>query len=478
MAKRREARSAEVVITGYTKDGFGLGSAPRADGAHDSVEVPYTMPGDTAQALLLRKRHGHYQARLEAIIAPAAERIDPRCVHFATCGGCRWQHLPYSLQLQNKKSAVQRAFESLVTTDTQSFPIIGCDVPWYYRNKMEFSFSSNLAGEHFLGLMMASGRQRVVQLKECHLVTSWYMDALDATREWWGASGLESYHGNRDTGSLRTLTVREGKYTGDRMVVLTVSGNPDYALSKENLTAWVDAMTTRVSPTQPEATLSLFLRIQQIAKGTPTRFYEMHLSGRDHIREQLRLFNGAEVLECKISLSAFFQPSTLQAEKLYTRALEMAELRSDMIVYDLFCGTGTMGLAAARRVRQVVGIELSHESVLDARHNAAVNGITNATFYPGDVAVVLSDLLQHNKIDKPDLVIVDPPRAGLGEKAIVHLLALASDKIVYVSCNPISQAADCALLAAGGYEVVALQPVDQFAQTVHIENIALLKRKR
>ncbi|MDP1834532.1 MAG: 23S rRNA (uracil(1939)-C(5))-methyltransferase RlmD [Chlamydiales bacterium] len=470
-------RNATVKITSFSKDGFGAGESPRADGNIDKVEVPFTAPGDEVEATLFRKRKGLYQARLESVSTPSPLRVAPRCVHFGTCGGCRWQHLSYSKQLDMKESTVHQAFEPILQPGTDVHPIIGCEEPWYYRNKMEFSFSSNKAGDRFLGLMMQGGNQRVVQLQECHLVSSWFVDALKATRSWWEASGLLAYHPRRNEGSLRTLIVREGLHTGDRMAMLTVSGNPDFALDKAQINSWVEAMKAAITPTASGATLSLFLRIQQIAKGSPTSFYEIHLNGLDHIREKLHLSGHAEPLQCKISPSAFFQPCTKQAEKLYSRALELAGLQPDMVVFDLFCGTGTLGLASARKVRHVVGIELSHEAILDARSNAAQNDITNIEFYPGDVAKVLAQLGESHPDLKPDLVIVDPPRAGLGEKAIAHLKAIAAPNILYVSCNPRTQATDIAELLSAGYELEAIHPVDQFPQTIHIENIAVLRRR-
>ena len=472
MAKRKEPHRAAVSITAFTSDGYGSGELLRADGSVDTIAVPLTMPGDRVEVTYHRKRKGAYQGRLEQMTEPSPQRIEPRCRHFGACGGCRWQHLSYQQQLENKEQAVHRAFSSLMTSATHVASIVGCEPPWHYRNKMEFSFSSDAKGERYLGLMMSGGGQKVVALQECHLVTPWFMKALEVTRHWWATAGVEAYHPYRDSGALRTLTLREGMRSGDRMAMLTVSGNPDFALSRQQMTNWVEAMQQAVTP--PQGTLALFLRIQQIAKGTPTSFYEIHLGGLDHIREELYIMGSPEPLRCKVSPTAFFQPSTYQAEKLYSLALQLARLEPHMVVYDLYCGTGTLGLAAARHVRRVVGIELSHEAVLDARSNAELNGLTNIEFFSGDVAQVLADLRQQGHLEPPDLVIVDPPRAGLGDKAIAHLVCLRPRQIVYVSCNPVTQAADIAQLMRHGYQVKALQPIDQFPHTIHIENIVLL----
>ncbi len=462
MAKHKEPRILEAAITSYSKDGFGLA---------DNIEVPFTMPGDSVEVAVNRKRKGRYQGRMTSLLQASKDREEPLCKHFSICGGCRWQHVPYVQQQALKEKNVRAAFEGLAL-ETQIAPIIGCEPPWYYRNKMEFSFSSDASGEHFLGLMMLGGRSRVLNLTECHLVSPWFIDSIKCTRDWWDKSQLAAYHPYRDTGSLRTLIVREGIHTGDRLVMLTVSGNPDFALSRPQLDAWVEAMQL-IKPELQGSHLSLFLRIQQAVKGTPTSFYEILLSGPDHLREYLHLDGRAQPLQCKVSPSAFFQPNTKQAERLYSKAIEMAQLHSDSIVYDLFCGTGILGLAAAPFVKQVIGIEISHEAVLDARVNAAQNGIHNIDFFPGDVAKVLDQL----QAPSPDLVIVDPPRVGLGEKALNHVLRLSPERILYVSCNPNSQAKDIALLMQAGYRVESVQPVDQFPQTVHIENIAVLIRE-
>ncbi len=478
MATRKPPRVVEASITDYTKDGFGLGNGITDQGHELLVEVPFTMPGDLAEASVFKKRKGRYQARMTALVNPSADRIEPRCAHFGVCGGCRWQHLSYSEQLKIKERTVHATFEGLITDDTVVHPMVSCDSPWQYRNKMEFSFSSNLAGEQFLGLMMIGGNRRVINLNECHLVSDWYIEALSATRVWWQGSGLEAYHASKDKGSLRTLTLREGIYTGDRLAMLTVSGNPEYALNRQQIDAWKNAMVEAISPKQPDARLALFMRIHQAAKGMRTSFYEMHLGGPDHILEHLHLYsNRPEPLVCKVSPSAFFQPNTKQAEKLYSRAMQLAKLSLDMVVYDLYCGTGTLGLAAAPYVSKVIGIELSHEAVLDARSNAVQNGIANAEFFHGDVATILTQFAQEGVEKKPGLVIVDPPRVGLGDKTIKLLLSLQPEQVLYVSCNPNSQAADIRQLIQGGYELLALQPVDQFPHTIHLENIALLRKR-
>ncbi len=434
------------------------------------VEVPFTCGGDVVLAELAQKKKGIRQAHLMEITTPSPDRITPQCRHFAECGGCRLQHISYKNQLAFKESIVKKLFE-FPEQPSQFFPILGCESPWSYRNKMEFSFSQNKAGEHFLGLMMARGR--VADLQECHLVNEWFTEALKTVREWWKSTSLAAYRPYKDTGALRTLTVKEGLSSGDRFVVLTVSGNPEYAIHKNEIDSFVQAIKSTLTPTTPGSRLGISLRIHQAIKGKPTEFFDMHLAGPDFVRETLQV--GSAALDFQISPAAFFQPNPRQAEKLFQRALEMAKIPSDAVVYDLFCGTGTLGICAAPQAKQVVGIELIPEAVYDARANAAANGLENITFLQGDVNTLLKEILDTQRFPPPDLVFVDPPRAGLGENAITTLLTLSPPTIVYISCNPKTQAEDVIKLSTH-YKIVAIQPVDQFPQTPHIENIVLLTK--
>lgn len=462
----------QITITHLNERGNGEGyylsgeSTPQKKEA----EIPFTCPGDVVTAQLGQKKKGIRQGNLLEIITPSPDRIAARCLHFSVCGGCRLQHLSYENQLIFKENFVRTLFAPWAE-NAQFFPIIGAESPWTYRNKMEFSFSQNKSGDPFLGLMMARGR--VVDLQECHLVNEWFVTALDAVRNWWKSTAITAYNPYKDTGSLRTLTVREGLSSGDRFVFLTVSGNPDYALHKNDLHSFVEALTLAITPTTPGSKLGISLRIQQAIKGQPTQFFEMPLAGPDYVRETLQV--GSTTLDFQISPVAFFQPNPKQAEKLFSRAIEMADLKNDAVVYDLFCGTGTLGICAAPHAKQVVGIEWIPEAVYDARANAAANGLENTTFLEGDVHTLLREIIDTSRFPSPDLVFVDPPRAGLGEKALATLLEIAPPTIVYISCNPKTQAEDVKVLSQK-YQVVEVQPVDQFPQTPHIENIVLLKR--
>lgn len=426
--------------------------SPKGYGISEEVEIAHTVPGDQILFEMTRSKRLPKKGRLLEVLAPSPDRVEPRCAHASICGGCCWQQVSLEAQLKAKEERVKKAFQK------EPLPILPSPLAFGYRNKMEFTFSENRAGTRFLGLMIAQAEPYVFNVTECHLTSPWFSEALGAVRSWWETSGLKAYNPPHDTGTLRYLTLREAVKTGQKMAVLNISGNPEFAPNREQLNSLVEALGEGIS---------LFLRIHQTKKGKPTQFFEMHLAGPDHIVEKLELKAGT--LSFKISPISFFQPNTLAAEKLYDAALSF--LPEASVVYDLYCGTGTLGMAASKRAKKVIGIELSPEAVLDAEQNLIRNDIQNMKIYQGDVGKVLSEL----KEDPPDAVIVDPPRAGLDPLALGHLKKLKPKTIVYVSCNPLTQAENIRELT--DYELKALQPVDQFPHTYHIENIALLTRK-
>lgn len=379
-----------------------------------------------------------------------------RCRHFGDCGGCRFQDVEYAQQLVNKQKEVELLFGQPV------LPIVPCDIPWHYRNKMEYTFSMDKKGSRFLGLIRRHSRGHVINLEECWLVNPWFQTALQATRDWWERRALHAYHPHKDTGSLRTLTLREGIFTGDRMAILTVSGNPEWAVKKEDLSSFVSDLQAACGN---EAPLSIYLRIHQALKGRPTEFFEMHLAGPAFMRERLGL------LEFHISPSAFFQPNPRQAEKLYRLAQEMLQLKPGGVIWDLYCGTGTLSLVLAAIAKQVIGVELSPEAALDARENVKLNRVNNVTIVTGDVGQVLE---QGDHLP-PDAIVVDPPRAGLDNRALQQILKARPSQILYIACNPKTQAENCHVLKEGGYRIKKVQPVDQFPHTPHVENMVLLE---
>lgn len=455
----------EVAIDRLNNKGWGIGSFNQA-----TVEVFGGLPGDRLLAVLNKKRKGKYRAHLLEIIQPSAMRIKPRCTHVSLCGGCSLQQMDYAAQLQEKEKKIRALFAPFAKSDAIK-PIVPCTNPWEYRNKMEFSFSSNRAGEKFLGLMIAGSKGYVLNLTECHLVSSWVAPLLHNVRMWWEQSGLSAYRMN-NTGTLRTLIVREAKRTQDKMVMLTVSGNPAYPIKKQQLHGFTEAVKNSF-PANEHPHLSLFLRVQQIHKGSPTQFFEMHLGGPDHIVEQIQLEQGRS-LKFKISPTAFFQPNTVQAEKLYSLARGMVDSPKKHIL-DLYAGGATLGIVMADQAEKVSAIELNPHSCFDAKVNCALNHISNLEILCGDVAEQLQVLKNREDFEMPDLIVVDPPRTGLDARALQHLKELKSKEILYISCNPMTQVDNVAELAASGYTATQIQPVDQFPHTPHVENIVLLR---
>jgi len=474
----KQPRIAQLKILELSKEGWGKGEWHPQEGKAQSIEVPFCMPGEEVKVCLLKKKKGVYQSRPLEWVQFAHDRVMPRCQHFGYCGGCRWQHIDYKEQLKQKEAWIHRYFEPFLQTDTAWHSIIPCLPSWQYRNKMELTFSSDKAGRRYLGLILYGTRGHVFQMQECHLFHDWIITAVNAVSKWWEESGLDAYHMGHDRGALRTLTLREGQRTGDRMVMLTVSGNPAYALNQKHIQSFIEILRQAIELSSPDQKLSIFLRIQQIAKGRPTQFYEMLLHGPDHIREILHIEtaqNEHQTLNFRISPTAFFQPNTRQAEKLYSRAIQLTQAPEGGIVYDLYCGTGTLGICMAKQAKKVLGIELSPESALDARENVKHNRLSHVSIYTGDVGHVLPTLLQNQDL-QPDLVVVDPPRAGLDSRALQHLLAIKAPLLTYISCNPTTQAANLEILVKEGYRLRAVQPVDQFPQTIHVENIVSLTR--
>lgn len=456
-----------LIIDSISRKGHGQGVVPT--NPDKKVEIAHTAIGDEILVELnKRKRKG----KLLEVIKPSLDRTSPRCPHATICGGCTLQQIKYEKQLEIKEYFILQAFSELIyTQNTTLYPIIPCEFPWQYRNKMEFSFSQNRAGTKYLGLMIAQANSFVFNLTSCHLGPSWAPDVVNRVREWWENGNLTAYEGPSNTGSLRTLTVRSATATEEKMVILTVSGDPEYALGKRDLDEFVTVIKNCL-PSHEK--LSIFLRIQQVAKGKETQFFEMLLFGKEHILEKLTInLEKQKTFSFLISPTSFFQPNSIQAQKLYKQAIVLADLKKEDEIFDLYAGTGTLGIAMAPFVKKVLSIEINKYAVFDAKQNAKLNEIDNITFYQGDVKKVLADLKEKEDFSFPDLVVVDPPRAGLDHEALSQILLLNPNKILYISCNPLTQARDAFVLVEKGYLLSVLQPVDQFPHTAHIENIAL-----
>jgi 23S rRNA (uracil1939-C5)-methyltransferase len=459
-------------IESYNDRGEGVAYFER-DGRRCKAVVFNVVPGDLVQASVnQRKKRGQYKARWLSLLKKSPHRIEPPCSHTPLCGGCPLQAMDYAFQLKLKAEIVKKEFSDLIKkSGVEIFSIISSDYPWAYRNKMEFSFSENGAKTKFLGLMIVGASRFVFNLEKCFLAPSWVSTLLNDIRSWWEKSSLQAYSFTKDTGHLRYLTIREGKNSKEKMVILTVSGSPLFTLSEEEIASFVQTVRSSV---KDDDHLSIYLRTQKIEKKKATVFIESHLFGLSHIQERFNLKE--KNLFFNISPSSFFQPNTSQAEKLYTRALELSSLKNpNVTIFDLYCGTGTLGMAFSPYVKKVIGIELSSASVKDARENIKLNKIDNFDIFEGDVGKILTALLSKKDFTYPELVIVDPPRSGLDPLALSQLKLLKPKKILYISCNPKTQAANISVLLSFGYKLKILQPVDQFPHTIHIENIGLLE---
>lgn len=457
-------RSFDLTITNYSKKGHGLAFLKTEEKKSPvKVEVVSTVVGDRLEVALGKRKKGAYQGEMLQLIEPSSARIQPRCEHAGICGGCSWQQLDYQMQLKEKEIQLRHLFKPF--PEAIFHPIIPCDDPWYYRNKMEFSFSENKKGEKFLGLVMTGSRGKVLNLNSCHLSSHWFVKITHAIMNWWESRELKAFHPPSGTGSLRTLTVREGKRTGKKMVFLTVSGNHDHFVKQSDLTTFKEAVLNALPGEDP----TLYLCIHHAEKGRATRSYEMHLHGPDALHELLWIRE--KVFHFNISPSSFFQPNTLQAEKLYERALALVNPNQTMRVYDLYAGCGSIGMIFAPFVKKVIGIESSSYAVCDAEVNLEHNRLTNMKMIRGDVGEVLSEFQL-----TADLAIIDPPRCGLDSSALKHLIRLSPEKILYISCNPHTQCENIFELVKEGYKLKAIQPLDQFPQTPHIENISFLEK--
>lgn len=433
------------------------------------VFVDGALPGDKVNALVIKSKKNFVEARTIEILESSPDRIKPQCMHFGVCGGCKWQHLNYAAQVNWKRAHVKEAlehiggFENVVVKET-----IASEREFFYRNKMEFSFSDiRWRVEHefnddpfTLGMHVPDNYYKVLHIEQCLLQSERSNDVLRATRDFVRAHNLTVYHNKRHEGYLRFLGIRESATNGAMMVNLVTSEDlPDIAQAyADHLVAVCPFVTTIVN--------NITARPAQFSKGESERL----LFGDGVIHETLR------GLDYAISANSFFQTNTRQAERLYAVTAEYAELKPDDIVWDLYCGTGTIGLSIARRVKAVVGIELVDEAIADARRNAEHNGITNINFLCGDLRAILKASPDELRAAAPDCLIVDPPRSGMHDDVINSILHVAPERIVYVSCNPATLARDVKLLSTK-YEIVRVQPVDMFPHTYHVECVVQLKKK-
>jgi len=436
------------------------------------VFVPYGAPGDVVDIQITKKRKSYAEGRIVSIVCPGEVRIAPRCEHFGTCGGCRWQHLPYDVQLMCKQKQVTDALTRIAKIELPEISSIkGSENIWEYRNKMEYTFSNKRwltpeqmsSGQVFsdrdgAGFHIPGAFDKVLDINVCHLQGEFGNRLRLFVRNYGIEHGLSFYDLHAQQGLLRTLMIRMTS-TGETMAVMSFGEDNPKAV-KEVL----DAIRVEF----PELT-SLMYVINLKVNDTITDQEVLLHSGREYIEEEM------EGLKFRIGPKSFYQTNSRQAYELYKVVRDFADLTGKELVYDLYTGTGTIANFVSRRARKVVGIEYVPEAIEDAKINSAVNGIDNTVFYAGDMKDVLNaGFIERN--GHPDVMIVDPPRAGMHTDVVNVILAAAPRRIVYVSCNPATQARDLALLDCR-YRATAVQPVDMFPHTHHVENVVRLEKR-
>jgi 23S rRNA (uracil1939-C5)-methyltransferase len=421
------------------------------------VFVRRGLPGDTVLARVTKVKGGYAEAVTVQVVEAGAARVEAPCVHFGACGGCRFQDLAYEAQAGAKEAQVRDALERLGgLSGFELEPILQAESVFHYRNKLEYSFSNTPAGAA-LGFHRAGRWDEVLEIDRCWLTTDLGNAIREAVRDWARAEGLYAYAQGSGQGYLRHLVVREGRNTGQALVVLVTA--PGELRASERL---VEAL--RRFPEVRGVHWAINDRPAEVTN-LPTKV----LWGEDAIEEEIL------GLRFRVRPNAFLQTNTAMCERLYRVAIDYCALTGEETVYDLYCGIGTIGLALARGALTVWGIEASEESIACAVENAQLNGLLNAAFFAGEVGADLEEL--RDRSGQPDVVVVDPPRAGLAGKALRAVGRLEAPRIVYVSCNPTTLAGNARELAESfGYRLERARPVDMFPHTPHVETVALFTR--
>lgn len=432
------------------------------------VFIPYGAPGDIVDIQIVKKKKSFKVGKIVDIKIPSSCRVEPFCSHYGLCGGCKWQHLDYQAQLKYKQKQVVDALMRIgkITVDDIS-QIIPSDKTTFYRNKLEFTFSNfkwmtegeykkdedrNLNG---VGFHLSGMFDRIVDIDKCYFQQDPSNQIRNEIRNYAMERGITFYNVKKHEGFLRNLIIRFSN-SGGLMVVLVVNDNDEQVLFP---------LLDYVKDSFPQITSLMYVVNQKfnddIGDQTVITYY-----GDDHLIETM------EDLKFYVGPKSFYQTNHEQALKLYQVARDFADLQGDEVVYDLYTGTGTIALFVSGRAKKVVGIEYVEQAVENAKVNAVINGIENTSFFAGDMAKILTKefIATHGK---PDVIITDPPRAGMHDSVIAQILDCKPRKIVYVSCNPATQARDISLLSSS-YEVGRIQPVDMFPHTQHVENVVEL----
>lgn len=435
------------------------------------IFVPFVVPGDVVDIQVNRKKKSYYEGRAVKVHRYSDERVEPECSHFGLCGGCRWQNMKYERQLHYKQKQVADNLQRIGKLDTPPImPIIPCEQPYYYRNKMEFTFSSRrwftekpdpdrqkLHNSNGLGFHLPGIFDRILDIDHCYLQADPSNAIRLEARRFALEHSYDFYDARNWDGYLRNLIIRNT--TGSDLMVIVVFRYVDHIKGP--------ALLDHLAATFPAIT-SLMYVINGKRNDDISDLEVVPYKGNSYISEEM------DGLSFRIGPKSFFQTNTRQALKLYRTVKDFAALSGNEIVYDLYTGTGTIACYIAGAALKVVGIEYNEQAIVDAGKNASLNAIGNVSFYAGDMLKVFNSSFV-NGHGHPDVIITDPPRAGMHEKVIGQILACRPNRIVYVSCNPATQARDLSILA-GEYKISAVQPVDMFPQTHHVENIVLLER--
>ena len=442
------------------------------------VFVPFCVPGDVADVQIVKKKHRYCEGRVVRLVTPSPVRATPRCEHFGICGGCKWQNLPYEEQLKAKQQQVHDQLERIGKVELPTFrPILGSVKIWEYRNKLEFGCcdkrwftqeelqdpSLDLAAQDnsAIGFHITGAFDKIYPISKCWLMDDLHNKIRNAIRDYAFSTGMTFFDLRQQHGLLRDIMIRNSN-TGEWMVLI------QFHYDVEGDEQRAKALLQHIADKFPEITSLMYVDNQKCND----TFGDLDLSvfkGNDHIFETM------EDLRFKVGPKSFYQTNTEQAYHLYSVARNFAKLTGDELVYDLYTGTGTIANFVARQAREVIGIEYVPEAIEDAKVNSQVNNIGNTKFYAGDMKDILNDEFIE-KHGRPDVIITDPPRAGMHQDVIDTILRAHPKRIVYVSCNPSTQARDLQALDVA-YKVMAVQPVDMFPHTPHVENVVLLEEK-
>ncbi|MDO6855140.1 23S rRNA (uracil(1939)-C(5))-methyltransferase RlmD [Cellulophaga lytica] len=464
--KRVVFENVEVVDAGAK--GKTIGKAP--DGR--VIFLNNAVPGDVVDVQTTKKRKAYFEGTAINYHTLSDKRTEPQCEHFGVCGGCKWQHMGYEHQLFYKQKEVENNLTRIGHLQLPAItPILGSEKQYFYRNKMEFSFSDSrwltldevksdkeIEDRNALGFHIPGMWDKILDIKKCHLQADPSNVIRLETKEFATKNNMTFFNPRHHTGELRTLMIRTSS-TGEIMVLIQFFDD-----HKENR----EALLNHLATTFPEITALLYV-INQKQNDT---IYDQDIvcfAGRDHIFEEM------EGLQFKINPKSFYQTNSEQAYELYKITRDFAELSGDELVYDLYTGTGTIAQFVSKKAKKVVGIEAVPEAIEDAKANAKHNKIDNTVFYAGDMKKIFNpEFIAKN--GTPDVIITDPPREGMHKDVVEQILAIAPNKVVYVSCNSATQARDLELMN-DMYEITRLQAVDMFPQTHHVENVVLLKKR-